>query len=162
MKKKNRRLSLTFIILGFITVFVGLPLLFATSNANQTAEDLRIFYLILFGHDILIVIGGFYWLKDKNRSPWWTLLAFFSGLGLIFIGLLKDKSIEKREKSPIDQDIDITKFKGLNAKQLYKEAYCLFEGKDFAKAGAITNYLIEKYPKSKEARWAYENIEKKM
>lgn len=69
----------------------------------------------------------------------------------------KDDNLEE-PSAEFAADIDVSEYKNIEAGKLYNIAYAAYEIKDYAKAKIIYNLLLDKFPNSKEVKWAKNNF----
>jgi len=98
MLKSYSKKSLKFAIIGITgqIVVTALTLLFEIVPSAYQAINISVALIqITFG--ILIIMGFWYYLKAKGRSPFWLILLFFNLIGIIIIASLKDKYIMTKD-----------------------------------------------------------------
>jgi hypothetical protein len=81
--------------------YFGIPGLILQIAGNITTNFFKeqfplaaIGVLALFAGTGLLIAGFAYYAKAKGRHPAWCLMALLSIIGLIILGLLKDKSVQ--------------------------------------------------------------------
>ncbi len=90
MIQHYNRKSFYFGIPGFILQIAGN---FMTHLGGYSLQEATCAIMLLVG-SVLLLTGFAYYAKAKGRHPAWCLLAFLSIIGLLFLALLKDKSIQ--------------------------------------------------------------------
>jgi len=84
MIKRYNNLSLAIAIPGLVMQIAGRFMM-------GGEQDTLVVLMTLLG-TVMLLVGFAYYAKAKGRSPVWCLAAFLSLIGLIILGLLKDKS----------------------------------------------------------------------
>lgn len=84
MIKRYNNLSLAIAIPGIILQVAGQLLM--------NGEHPLLGSVMALGGTVMVMVGFAYYAMAKGRSPAWCLAGFFSCLGLLMLGLLKDHS----------------------------------------------------------------------
>ena len=85
-------------------------------------------------------------------------VAIFLTIAAIFNKMMSEKkslsNISKTSKNGQICKQNVLDYGNLKAGELYDVAYRAYESKDYDETKAIYNVLLEKFPNSKEAKWA--------
>lgn len=120
MIKKYSKKSLLFGSIGIIGEFAVVALVIALHTDLSSPNISNIIMIISGVFGLMVLVALYYYLKAKGRSQIWLLALFFNLIGIIVLGLLKDKNkIPKEYKEQCDKIIEVIK---ANPKMTFENA----------------------------------------
>ena len=144
--------------------------LFGWSDMNTRIKGLLIgcFGAIFFGFlTIYYGISGrlYVWFGESTTAKYISngtsfffslaaITSFLTGIWQFISGKDYLPDDKPKENKDIGAEIDAE----IETDELYREAYCLYEARNFEKARAVSNEILKNYPTSKQAKWVLEKF----